>query len=101
MVGEFDRRRRALVKAFEQLPGASLVTPKGAFYAFPNLSALGGDSEAIAARLLAETGIAVVPGAAFGEYGEGCVRISYACSLADVENGMAALIDFWRKVVPV
>ncbi len=101
MVGEFDRRRRAIVEAFEGLPGASLVTPTGAFYAFPNLSALGGDSEGIARRLLTETGIAVVPGAAFGEYGEGHVRISYACSLADVENGMAALAEFWRSAVPI
>jgi aminotransferase len=99
MVGEFDRRRRALVEAFRQLPGASLVNPTGAFYAFPNLSALGGTSEDIAKRLLNETGIAVVPGSAFGDYGEGYVRISYACSLADVENGMATLKDFWAKSV--
>lgn len=101
MVGAFDERRRVLVEAFAQLPGASLVVPKGAFYAFPNLSALGGTSEEIAARLLHDTGVAVVPGAAFGDYGEGCVRISYACSLADVQNGMNALIDYWHKSVAV
>lgn len=99
MVAAFDERRKTLIEAFTQLPGASLVVPKGAFYAFPNLSALGDTSETVAARLLSETGIAVVPGSAFGDFGEGHVRISYACSLADVQNGMNALIDYWRKQV--
>ena len=84
---------------WRELEGASLVTPMGAFYAFPDLSALDKDSQVIARLLLQDTGVAVVPGSAFGEYGEGHVRISYACSLADVKNGMNALKDYWRQKV--
>ncbi len=101
MVAEFDRRRRAIVAAFEELPGADLVTPKGAFYAFPNLTALGTNSEEAARKLLTHAEIAVVPGSAFGENGEGHVRISYACSLSDVERGMDKLKDYWSKSIAV
>lgn len=94
MVAEFDRRRQALVDAFADMPGTSLVTPRGAFYAFPNVSALGANSAEVAEQLLDRAGVAVVPGSAFGEQGEGHIRISYACSLADVQRGMEAMRRF-------
>jgi aminotransferase len=98
MVIEFDRRRRAIVEAFADMPGVSLITPRGTFYAFPNVSALGASSREVADRLLEQVGVAVVPGSAFGEYGEGHVRISYACSLADVQSGMEAMRRFCLSV---
>jgi aspartate/methionine/tyrosine aminotransferase len=99
MVGQFDQRRRAIVEAFKDIGGASLVTPKGAFYAFPNLSKLDPSSEAVANLLLNQTGVAVVPGSAFGECGEGHVRISYSCSLQNVQDGMSALQTYWQQAV--
>jgi len=98
MVGQFDQRRRAIVEAFKVVNGASLVTPKGAFYAFPNLSKLDPSSEAVANLLLNQTGVAVVPGSAFGECGEGHVRISYSCSLQNVQDGMNALQAYWQQI---
>lgn len=97
MVTEFDKRRRVILKTFMELPDAKLLTPSGAFYAFPDLSALNPDSETLASILLEDVGIAVVPGKVFGEQGEGHVRISYACSLKNVEHGMKALKQYWQE----
>jgi len=94
MVAEFDRRRRAIVAAFQDMPGVSLVTPRGAFYAFPNCKSLGLTSAEVADQLLTQAGIAVVPGTAFGQYGEGYLRLAYSCSFDDVQRGMAALRNY-------
>ena len=94
MVAEFDRRRQALVQAFATMPGAELAVPRGAFYAFPRITAGGLASEAVAQQLLAEAGVAVVPGSAFGAFGEGHIRISYACAMPGVERGLGALREF-------
>jgi len=97
MVAEFDRRRQVIVEAFQEMPGASVVEPKGAFYVFPNISALGRSAQQVADELLREAGVAVVPGHVFGVTGEGHIRISYAASLEDVKRGMEALIEYWVK----
>jgi aspartate/methionine/tyrosine aminotransferase len=94
MVQEFERRRQVIVEAFENMPGASLVPPQGSFYAFPNLGSLGVSSVEVARRLLEDADVAVVPGSAFGDTGEGHVRISFACSLSDVRRGMNNLRQF-------
>jgi aminotransferase len=94
MLSEFERRRTAIIAAFADMPGTRLVPPRGAFYAFPNVSALSPNSREFSDQLLERAAVAVVPGSAFGEYGEGHVRISYACSLSDVQRGMAALREF-------
>ena len=94
MVAAFDERRQALIAAFETMPGMSLVRPTGAFYAFPHIDQPDADSDAFAAGLLREAGVALVPGAAFGEYGEGFLRISYACALDDVRAGLDALRSY-------
>jgi aspartate/methionine/tyrosine aminotransferase len=99
MVGKFDERRKVIIDTFAQMPGAGLVKPTGAFYTFPNLSAIDPSSEVIAQKLLAATGVAVVPGSAFGEAGEGHVRLAYSASLQNVTDGMAALKDYWLKNV--
>jgi aspartate/methionine/tyrosine aminotransferase len=95
MVDEFNRRRRMVVAAFADLPGA-LVTPQGAFYAFLRGPA-DVPSQRWARQLLHEGSVAVVPGRAFGASGEGYVRLSYACDRTDVERGLAAIRDVLRQ----
>ncbi|MGE5893650.1 MAG: pyridoxal phosphate-dependent aminotransferase [bacterium] len=95
MVAEFDRRRRYLVNELNRIEGVSCLMPIGAFYAFPNVSALLGksfgtlriaDSSGLAAYLLEEAHIALVPGSAFGA--EGYIRMSYATSMENIEQGV-------------
>jgi aspartate/methionine/tyrosine aminotransferase len=97
MVAEFDKRRRVIVEAFQEMPGATVVEPKGAFYVFPNISALGRSAQQVTDELLRDAGVAVVPGHVFGVSGEGHLRISYACSLEDVKRGMDAIMEYWVK----
>lgn len=80
MVSEYNIRRRYLVEEFNRL-GLTCFQPEGAFYVFPNITSTGMSSEEFCARLLEEQHVAVVPGNAFGESGEGFVRVSYAYSL--------------------
>lgn len=89
MVEEFEQRRKLVVNAFADQPGA-LVTPQGAFYAFPKVPE-GTSSDQWARRLLQQGGVAVVPGDAFGESGAGYVRLSYACGRTDLEHGLAVM----------
>jgi aspartate aminotransferase len=88
MVEEFRRRRDFIVTGLNDLPGVSCVEPAGAFYAFPNITGTGLTSAELAGRLLSEAGVAALSGTAFGGYGEGYLRFSYANS---VENIAAAL----------
>lgn len=81
MVEEFDRRRRFVVKALEEIPGVSCAIPKGAFYVFPRFHSLKMTSFEISMRLLEEECVSTTPGSAFGACGEGHIRISYATSL--------------------
>ncbi len=91
MLAEFRRRREAVVAGLNALPGVSCVTPRGAFYAFPNISGTGLQAKELADRLLAEAGVAVLAGTAFGAYGEGYLRLSYANSLENIEEALAAI----------
>jgi aspartate/methionine/tyrosine aminotransferase len=95
MVSEFRLRRDVMVAGLNQIPGVSCVEPGGAFYVFPNVSELGVPTKELAARLLGEAGIACLSGTAFGRYGEGYLRLSYANS---VENLRAALEIMAAKV---
>lgn len=88
MVAEFRRRRDAFVAGLNGIPGFRCALPGGAFYAFPNITATGMRSREMADLLLNEAGVAGLGGDAFGEYGEGFVRFSYAASL---ENLMEAV----------
>ena len=89
MVAEFDARRRIVVDGLNDLPGVSCATPKGAFYAFPNVSGTGfASAKQLASSLLEDAGIAVIGGPDFGVHGEGYLRLSYATSR---ENIVAAL----------
>jgi aminotransferase len=78
MVAEFDRRRRFLCKRLNEIEGFSCKPPQGAFYVFANVKELGISSENLAAFLLNKGKVVTVPGSAFGEYGEGYLRFSYA-----------------------
>jgi aspartate/methionine/tyrosine aminotransferase len=91
MLAEFRRRRDAVVEGLNALPGVSCVTPRGAFYAFPNIRGTGEDAKQLADRLLETAGVAVLAGTAFGEHGEGYLRLSYANSLANIEEALAAM----------
>ncbi|GIW10229.1 MAG: aminotransferase [Dehalococcoidia bacterium] len=93
MVEEYDRRRRVMVNGFRQL-GLECFEPQGAFYAFPSIRRTGLSSDQFAERLLAEERVAVVPGSAFGEMGEGYVRCCYATSLAEIEEALARIGRF-------
>lgn len=80
MVAEFEKRRSVIVEGLNRISGISCIKPSGAFYAFANISALKKSSVDIASHLLEKGRVATVPGAAFGEQGEGFLRLSFANS---------------------
>jgi len=84
MLAEFKRRRDLVVAGLNKLPGVSCRSPRGAFYAFPNVKGLKRPSSEVAEALLNEAGVAVLGGTAFGQYGEGYLRLSYANSEANL-----------------
>src|SRR5207244_9464125 len=88
MVAEFKRRRDAIVLGLRGLPGIQCVRPKGAFYVFPNIFGTGYSARALADRLLDEAGVACLSGTAFGEFGEGHLRFSYASSMENIEEAL-------------
>ena len=91
MTAEFRRRRNVIVAGLNALPGVSCLPPDGAFYAFPNVTGTGIPAGQLAARLLAEAGVACLAGTAFGAYGEGFLRLSYANSVANIEAALDAM----------
>jgi len=100
MRAEFDRRRKAVVAGLNKLPNVSAVTPKGAFYAFPNISRTGWKAKALASALLEEAGVATIGGPDFGIHGEGYIRLSYANSLENIERALDRMRDFLSRPAP-
>lgn len=96
MVAEYNRRRKLVVEGFAQM-GLSCFEPKGAFYAFPCIEQTGFSSEEFAEKLLAEFKVAVVPGNAFGDSGEGYVRCSYASSVKNLTEALERISKFVQK----
>jgi aspartate/methionine/tyrosine aminotransferase len=95
MVAAFDKRRKVVVDGLNQLPGVSCVTPKGAFYAFPNVKRTGWTSaKALANAMLDEAGVAIIGGPDFGVLGEGYVRLSYANSTENIRKALARMGEF-------
>lgn len=88
MVAEFDRRRTLVVGGLNDLPGVACATPKGAFYAFPNISGTGWRARPLADALLEQAGVAVIGGPDFGPRGEGHLRLSCASSTAGIEQAL-------------
>lgn len=88
MVAEFRRRRDLLVEGLSRLPGVSCRTPRGAFYVFPSVKRLGRPCAEIAEMFLNDAGVALLAGTAFGAYGEGYLRLSYANSEANLRKAL-------------
>jgi aspartate aminotransferase len=97
MRAEFDRRRKAVTAGLNRLPGVSAVTPKGAFYAFPNVSRTGWKAKPLASALLQDAGVATIGGPDFGVYGEGYLRLSYANSLENIERALERIGDYLSR----
>jgi len=94
MVAEFDRRRGVVVDGLNAIDGISCARPKGAFYAFPNISATGVGAKQLASDLLEQTGVATIGGPDFGILGEGYIRLSYANSVENIERALVRIDDF-------
>ena len=91
MLAEFRRRRDAMVPALNTIPGITCRTPRGAFYAFPNVTTTGLSSAELTERLLVDAGVAVLGGTAFGRHGEGYLRLSYANSIERIREALDAI----------
>jgi aspartate aminotransferase len=100
MVAEFRRRREMIVKGLNDIPGLHCVMPQGAFYVFPNMQALRRSSAEMASALLNTAGIACLAGTAFGEYGEGYLRFSYASSEENIRKLLLKLKKFINTLHP-
>ncbi|HZT96247.1 MAG TPA: aminotransferase class I/II-fold pyridoxal phosphate-dependent enzyme, partial [Chloroflexota bacterium] len=92
MVSEFRRRRDLIIRGLNQIEGLTCATPKGAFYAFPDIRATGLTSRQAADLLMNEAGVAVLAGTSFGANGEGFLRLSYANSYENIERALT-LVD--------
>ena len=96
MVADYDQRRRVMLKGLTDI-GLQCFEPKGAFYCFPSIKGTGLSSEEFAEKLLLEEKVAVVPGLAFGESGEGYVRSCYAPAMADIEEALRRMGRFVER----
>lgn len=94
MVSTFDERRRLVTNVLDQIPEISYGKADGAFYVFANVGATGLDGTTFATRLLEEKGVAIVPGAAFGENCTDCVRISYSAASEILKESLQRIKDF-------
>jgi len=103
MVAAFKERRDIIVKGLNAIPGIHCVLPKGAFYVFPNVKEVikrgkFANSKALADHLLQEAGVAALSGTAFGEYGEGYLRLSYANSIANINKALQRIGEAVAKL---
>ncbi|MDB5083026.1 MAG: aminotransferase class [Chloroflexi bacterium] len=96
MVAEYNRRRKYLVSAFNEL-GLNCFEPKGAFYAFPSIKSVGMHEEEFCEKLLVEEHVAVVPGSAFGASGQGHIRVCYATAFPQIEEAVTRIDRFVSK----
>lgn len=97
MVEQYRLRRDYVMRRISEIPGLSCHAPDGTFYAFIDISQLGMPCEEFAMKLLEERQVVVVPGTAFGEFGEGYIRLSYATSMQCLEQGLQELEEFVRS----
>ncbi len=96
MMRAFDSRRRIVVEGLNAIDGISCVTPKGAFYAFPNISGTGWKAKELASALLEEAGVALIGGPDFGTLGEGYMRLSYANSEENILRALERIEKFLK-----
>ena len=97
MLAEYDMRRKLMVGGFNKI-GMTCFEPKGAFYTFPSIRVSGMDSETFCETLLREKKVALVPGNAFGESGEGFVRASYCYSTDHIKEALSRIGDFLKEI---
>ena len=97
MRAEFQRRRDAFVAGLNRIKGFSCRMPKGAFYAFPNITKTGWDSRKLSEALLEQAGVACLSGASFGDFGEGYLRFSVANSLENLNQALLQIDDWTKK----
>jgi aspartate aminotransferase len=98
VLAEFRRRRDRTVAGLNAIPQITCPMPGGAFYAFPNVQALGRSSAELADYLLEEAGVAVLPGTAFGRNGEGYLRLSYANSMENIQKALERMADALERL---
>ena len=91
MISAFSERRQVLVKGLREFPGFKCAMPSGAFYAFPNMTETGLTSEKLAMKIVEEAHVAVVPGSAFGNEGEGYLRLAYANSVENIQEALTRM----------
>ena len=94
MVAEFRVRRDEIVEGLNKIPGVKCFTPRGAFYAFPNIRGTGLTSKELSTALLEEAGVACLAGTSFGAHGEGYLRFSYANSLENIRYALQSMNEF-------
>ena len=94
MVAEFKRRRDVIVEGLNEIPGITCPEPKGAFYAFPNITGTGLTSQEFEARLLDEAGVSALSGTSFGEFGEGFARFSFANSQENLREALRRMREW-------
>jgi aspartate/methionine/tyrosine aminotransferase len=97
MVAEFTARRDVMVDGLNRLPGITCKMPDGAFYVFPNITGTGVGAAELQGKLLDQAGVACLPGTAFGRFGEGYLRLSYANSIPNIERALAAVGDWLAR----
>ncbi len=98
MVARFRQRRDRIVDGLNSIPGVRCLRPDGAFYAFAKIEATDMPSQALSEYLLSHAGVATYPGSAFGEYGEGFLRLSFACSESDIDEGLVRIREALAKL---
>lgn len=98
MVNSYEERRNLVIGRIEEMPNIELKKPEGAFYAFPNIEKTGMSSKEFSKRLIEEEKVVIVPGSAFGEHGEGNVRLSYATDYDQIEKAMNRMENFINNI---
>ena len=98
MCAVYKQRRDIVVAGLNRIPGVHCRTPQGAFYAFPNISALGKSSDWLADYLLDEAGVALLPGTSFGKFGDGFLRLSFANSLENLQEAIQRMAAALKKL---
>ncbi len=93
------RRRDRIVELLNAIPGFKCHRPAGAFYVFPDITATGFNERELAASLLDEVGVAVLPGTSFGPHGAGHIRLSYAASIENLEEAARRIAQYVGEAV--
>lgn len=97
MVAEFKKRREVIVSGLNQIEGITCKKPRGTFYVFPNITGTGMNCRELGERLLREAGVAVLPGASFGKYGDGHLRLSFANSVENINKALDKIANFLKS----